>query len=687
MERTWRQPAVWGIDVSLRPADRGSNDALFDRPFVDEDEWRDDPVRHRFVHGGFEGTDARFAIYFPTPERYQGRFFQPLMPVSGTEYGAASGALTQVAGLGGYVGFCSDSGAYLVESNLGSTTPFPGEDTSIVMHRTSAAVARYSRVLAAEMYGDHRAYGYVFGGSGGAFKTITCVENHYDVWDGALPYVHAHPKAMPTMLIAPSHLIRVLGPDVAKVAEALEPGGSGDPFDGLNAEQRDALAELTLLGYDPRIWFDIERIASQYQGGVWSMLVEGLVKDDPSYFEDFWNVPGYLGADDTGSLARARIKTDVVVAELVGRSEAIDLGLRLPLSMLVKEWADAPVAVRLEGLPDVDLRGASLTVTSGKAAGRALNIVDRAGDVAVIGYGAGNAAGLGGVTEGDTGHLDNSVYLAAGTHHRHVVHTDFPQWDQFHINGRPIYPQRPSHHVGPMPARQTGRFACKMIVVSCLMDEAAVPVSADYYRRLIEDRLGDGIDDQYRIWFIDNAMHTTPAVGKDDRAPVRTTRVVSYLGVLQQGLRDLVAWVEYGLAPPSSTSYQVVDSQVVVPATAAERGGIQPLVSFTVDGRDAVEVGIGETVTFLATAEVPLGAGPVVEMEWDFDGTGQYPKNKTWTDGGEGHLSPKRRFVEHSFDEPGTYFPAVRVTSQREGRPESLFGRIQNIARVKVVVR
>ena len=118
------------------------------------------------MHGGFEGTDARFAVYFPPPERYQGRFFQPLMPVSGTEYGAATGALTQVAGLGGYIGFCSDSGAYLVESNLGSLTPFPGDDTRIVMHRTSAAVARYSRQLAAEMYGDHRAHGYVYGGSG-----------------------------------------------------------------------------------------------------------------------------------------------------------------------------------------------------------------------------------------------------------------------------------------------------------------------------------------------------------------------------------------------------------------------------------------------------------------------------------------------------------------------------------------
>jgi hypothetical protein len=35
-----------------------------------------------------------------------------------------------------------------------------------------SAVATYSRVLAAQMYGPHRPYGYVYGGSGGAFKTL-----------------------------------------------------------------------------------------------------------------------------------------------------------------------------------------------------------------------------------------------------------------------------------------------------------------------------------------------------------------------------------------------------------------------------------------------------------------------------------------------------------------------------------
>ena len=671
--------------MGLSVADRGSDDPLFDRPFVDIDEWRDEPVRHRFVHGGFEGTDARFAVYFPPPERYQGRFFQPLMPVSGTEYGAATGALTQVAGLGGYIGFCSDSGAYLVESNLGSLTPFPGDDTSIVMHRTSAAVARYSRQLAAELYGDHRAYGYVYGGSGGAFKTMSCVENHYDVWDGALPFVHGHPKAMPTTLIAPSHLIRVLGDKVANVVDALEPGGSGDMFQGLSAEQRAALAELTRLGYDPRIWFDVDRVAAQYQGGVWSMLADGIVRDDPQYFKDFWTLPGYLGADDP-SLARASVSIDVTVSRLLGRKEATSLGLRLPLSMLVEEWADAPVAACVQGLPDVDLRGTTLEITSGSAAGRKLNVVDRAGDVVVIGFGAGNVAGLEDVAEGDSAHLDNSIYLAAGTHHRHVVHPDFPQWDQFHINGRPIYPQRPAHHVGPMPARQTGRFACKMLVVSCLMDEAAVPVAADYYRRLIADHLGDRIHDQYRIWFIDNAMHTTPVVQRGDPRPVRTTRVVSYLGVVHQGLRDLVAWVEHGVDPPDSTLYRIADGQVIVPPTAAERKGVQPVPTLTVDGRDRIEITVGDTVTFVGTAEVPSGAGPIVEVEWDFDGSGEYPSKRTQIDGGEGHLSRVCYTVEHTFTEAGTYFPAMRVTSQREGRPDSLYGRIQNIARVRVVV-
>ena len=45
-------------------------DTLFKKPYIDVDEWRNTPVRYRYVHGGFEGTQTRFSFYFP-PEGKQ----------------------------------------------------------------------------------------------------------------------------------------------------------------------------------------------------------------------------------------------------------------------------------------------------------------------------------------------------------------------------------------------------------------------------------------------------------------------------------------------------------------------------------------------------------------------------------------------------------------------------------------
>ena len=60
----------------MTAASIGSKDPQFTTPFVDVDEWRDDPVRHRYVHGGFEGTDTKFSMYFPPEERLRG----PVLP-------------------------------------------------------------------------------------------------------------------------------------------------------------------------------------------------------------------------------------------------------------------------------------------------------------------------------------------------------------------------------------------------------------------------------------------------------------------------------------------------------------------------------------------------------------------------------------------------------------------------------
>jgi hypothetical protein len=218
----------------------GLADPLYVSPYVDVDEWRDDPVRHRYVHGGFTGTELRFSFYLPPKELYEGRFFQPLMAVSGTEHAATMPPMMG-AMIGHMIPFAFESGAFLVESNQGRTVMYPGDDPTIPGYRGSAAAAGYARVLAAEMYGRHRAYGYVFGGSGGAYKTIACFENALGVWDGAVPFVPGSPLSMPNVFTVQAHAIRILKDKFDQIVDVRRPeprgaggAGRGHP-DGLSA--------------------------------------------------------------------------------------------------------------------------------------------------------------------------------------------------------------------------------------------------------------------------------------------------------------------------------------------------------------------------------------------------------------------------------------------------------------------
>jgi hypothetical protein len=657
---------------------------LFDAPFVDVDEWRDAPVGHRYVHGGFQDTETRFAIHFPPPDRYEGRFFHAVYAVPGDEHTVSSGFMP---GSEGWVPFTLSSGAYFVESNQGQLERFPGPDWTVSGYRASAAVARYSRVLAADMYGPHRPYGYIFGGSGGAYRAMSCFENVPGVWDGAVPYIHGTPMSVPNMFTVQFHAMRILRGRFPGIVDALEPGGSGDIYAGLDAEEREALAEVTRMGFPPRAWFDVERIARQYLA-VWSDLIDNVMKWDAQFFQDFWTVPGYLGASPPPSLTDARVQQRSTVVEAIRADEAAALGLTLPRFHSIGVKPDMPVALRIEGLPEKDLGGATLTIATGEASGQVLSIVDVVGSIVVPGFGPEHRSGLTGLAAGDEVLIDNSVYLASQTYHRHQVDPEFPQWDQFQVAGQPIYPQRP-RLIGPRSARwssgsvQTGRFAGKMIVVQNLMDEAAYPCQAEFYHRLVQAALGPRTDDHYRLWFIDHAMHGHPTVAVGEPRPVRTTRTVSYIGVLHQALRDLADWVENGLAPPPSTEYQVVDSQVLVPSTAKARRGVQPVVTLTADGAWRVVVAVGEEVQFAGTAEVPPGAGTIVSAEWDFDGAGEYPLVEARIEGDASRVTVRAR---HAYNEPGTYYPVLRVASQRQGDPRTPYTRILNLARSRVVV-
>jgi len=92
---------------------------------------------------------------------------------------------------------------------------------------------------------------------------------------------------------------------------------------------------------------------------------------------------------------------------------------------------------------------------------------------------------------------------------------------------------------------------------------------------------------------------------------------------------------------------------------------------------------VGEPVQFHAVVEVPPGAGTSSTRSGIFEGAGDYPVGGPRFDGSETRVSFE---TTCAFSEPGTYFPALRVVSQRQADVDSPFARVQNLGRVRVVV-
>ncbi len=669
-----------------------AEDALFTEPYTDIDEWREVPVRHRYVHGGFNGTNTRFSFYFPEKEQYDGRFFQYVTPVPDNENLAQNPENADDK-----IGFSIDSGAYFVETNGGGAAatagPAFGADASIGAYRANAASARYSRLIAAEMYGPHRPFGYLYGGSGGGYRTLGSMENTEGVWDGAVPFVLGSPMAAPNVFAVRMHAMRILHDKFPQIIDAMDAGGSGDPYNGLNEEESAALREATRMGFPPNSWFEYDSMGVH----AFTLLYQGMMMADPSYFEEFWSVPGYLGANPPESLKEARLQFVTTIRAAISDEEATARGLESVRDLgidrgtadsawkvLMDDGSDRPVAFQLAAsLPDVGFLGGDLFVLSGESKGKRIAVRQIVGDVVTLGVTDVNTLAL--LKPGDEVRIDNSNFLAAQTYHRHQVpDASYKVWDQFRDkDGNPIYPQRkinlgPLFAMGAAGTVPSGKFHGKIIVVQSGLDREAFPWQADWYADRFKEYLGDKADDYYRLWFTENALHSA---SENTRAP---TRVISYMGVLQQALRDVARWVEDGVPPPGTTGYRVVDGQVVLADTAAVRRGIQALVSVSANGAKRAVVKPGEEVSFSATVEMPPGAGEIVSAEWDFDGAGTFAVKANIP----ATLGPNIEINgSYSFAEPGTYFPVLRVESQREGDSNTPYALIPNLGRVRVVVQ
>src|SRR5690606_9673379 len=104
---------------------------------------------------------------------------------------------------------------------------------------------------------------------------------------------------------------RLLGPRIMDVVDAMSPGGSGNPFAGLNTHEREELENLYRLGF-PR---GAENMIAQPMGQIWlwSSMAERLQRDYPAYWENFWTKPGHIGCDQPDVLKGDLIDTKVTV--------------------------------------------------------------------------------------------------------------------------------------------------------------------------------------------------------------------------------------------------------------------------------------------------------------------------------------------------------------------------------------
>lgn len=166
--------------------------------------------------------------------------------------------------------------------------------------------------------------------------------------------------------------------------------------------------------------------------------------------------------------------------------------------------------------------------------------------------------------------------------------------------------------------------------------------------------------------------------------PVDTqwVRLVNYVGIVEQAVRDVSRWVEDGVAPPSSTNYVVRDGQVAVEATAKARRGIQPTVTLTSGGKTRLTIKAGTTIRLEGRIEVPAGAGEIANIYWSQSGKDDFspaPLPKA-------HQKALTVKTSMTFTTPGTYYPVLRITANREGDPSLTVRGVRNLARIRVDV-
>jgi hypothetical protein len=256
------------------------------------------------------------------------------------------------------------------------------------------------------------------------------------------------------------------------------------------------------------------------------------------------------------------------------------------------------------------------------------------------------------------------------------------QFDFLRVDGKPIFQQHPVPLQSPlMGVPYSGQYEGKLLWMHHTHDSSLWPPQGIIYRQAVEQAQGDAGLERFCLQWTENAEHIPPMFAPSAPERNSSTWLVNYQPIIEQGLVDLQDWVENG-NKPTPTTYEYHNGRISLAKSATERGGIQPVVSATANGGVRAEVSPGQEVQLAVTAEVPAGAGSIIAVEWDFDGSGTFPFSHKVA-GGDTEIELS---TTTTYPAPGTYYASVRVVSHREGDVNAMSRRVENLASARVVV-
>jgi hypothetical protein len=594
---------------------------------------------------------------FPAKQLWQNRFFEAVYPLATSQ---------------SYIGdptFEFTHGGYVVNIRPGSPN---------VGYRVDAAAAKLAREYANKLYGNSaRIFGYIYGISGGSIQTMGAVESTTGVWDGAMPTsVAIDALSLHSFMWDSLYMMAIPSAQRTTIAAAVRTGSTSDVYASLNQEQHAVLDELLNAGFGRRAIED----------GMWVFSLPfytagGLAVIDPTYEDDFWSKPGYEGANPPSYFTAAKVDGFATItginhdAQNVPTSITFDPATIPSLGSMGNEGLQFYVYAADGKTRTV---GASSNSLEGELNGATLTL-----------KGQNDPAMLNALTVGGKIRINNRYLLALCFYPRHdVVTNGDPAYKQYlNADGTPKYLQRPvpawtlnslSTQGGTL---ETGNIKFKTFLIENLLDANSYPYTASFYHSQIVKAIGPArADDLVRIYYNDNADHADLFEIKGDN----NSFLVGFGGIWLQALVDLTNWVERGVPPAPSTRYSVDEhNQVTVPASAAERRGIQPVVTLTVNGADHANVGVNQKVTLTGKIETPALGGKVLQYDWYVSGSPVQYEAPTVLQTPQPLVNVSRTV---SFSKPGTYELTLRATAQRNGVSD-YWTNLQNLARVQIVVQ